>query len=268
MTSLVVRRQDAVLTAAVLGDGSPIVLTQFFPRRTLDHFDRVAPGLVRAGFSLIAVDPRGVGGNDGPLENLTFHDLAADLIAVVDAVGAARVDVVASADAALAARCAAADHPDRIRRLVQIAPGAIGWPFPAPPDEETLRVYSSIFFGPDLDDEARRSAIQAATYSSASGVTAAAADYEVRASDATALMAIAAATPEDDWWPGGTRPTLLLQGADDRICPRANSRAFQAEFPDRARAIEVGCSGHMLVRERPRAVVRHVVDFLGAGARA
>jgi pimeloyl-ACP methyl ester carboxylesterase len=70
-----------------------------------------------------------------------------------------------------------------------------------------------------------------------------------------------AAIPIADYWSGGSAPMLVLQGSDDRICHRNNSRALRDEFPDRVKLVEIPQAGHLLVNEQPDAVAREVVAF-------
>ncbi len=257
-----VQRDDTVIDAWRGGDGPIVVLMQYFRRRTIEHFRDVVGALIDAGYTVIAVDPRGVGGNAGTLAGLTHHELAADAAAVIRALACAPAHVFASAYAAIVAQCLAADQPLLVRSMILTGPGAIGEPFPQQPDAEILATYGTIFFHPDFGSEERRRAIQDATFARSSTVRADIHDYEVRSSDAQALMAIAAATPSADWWAGGTAPVLILQGLEDRICRPENSRALRSDMGERARVLEIAGAGHMLVREQPREAARAVIAFL------
>jgi pimeloyl-ACP methyl ester carboxylesterase len=252
---------DTVIDAWVSGHGPAVVLMQYFRRNTIEHFREVIGSLIDGGFSVVSVDPRGVGGNSGSLEGLTHHDLAADVAAVVQELGVGPVHVFATAYAAIVAQCLAADHPSLVRSLILASPGAIGAPFPLQPTTETLAQYSTIFFHPDVSSEERRQAIQDATFAPSSSVRADLHDFEVRASDASALMAIAAATPVADWWAGGHVPVLILQGLEDRICRPENSRELRNAFGERAHLED----GHVLVREQPAEVARRALTFLRGG---
>lgn len=247
--------------AFVAGSGPPVVLMQFFRSSTLEHYAEVVPALLVGGFSVVAVDPRGIGSNEGNLQGVSFHDLAADVNAVIDVFDLGRVHVIAHAYAALVARCLASVRPALVRSLCLISPGAIGKPFPYPPSEEVLAIYSRIFFGGGLESRERLEAIQSATYSSRSGIAARQEDYGVTAEQAVALLAAAQATPVEDYWKGGIAPILVLQGEDDRICAPANSRALVAELGARLALVEIPRAGHMLTREQPESF-EHVVRFL------
>jgi len=237
----------------VAGGDPPVVLMQSFRSDTSAHFADVVPILAEAGLAVFAIDPPGVGADPRDLNGLTLHDLAAAAGEAIDVLGRGPVHVVASAYAAQVARCLAADQPDRVASLCLASPGAIGKIFPYPASDEALAVYRRIFFE---TGDARLAAIQEATISPGSGLTARADDYEL-----TAEQALAERTPREDFWAAGSAPLLLLQGLDDRICPPENSRALRAQFADRVRLVEVPGAGHLLARERPDAF-RAVVVFV------
>ena len=259
---MTIRRGGVTLRTTTPGNGPRIVLLQFFRRETLAHYAPITSELTTAGFSLAAIDPRGIGGNDGTLDGITFHDLAADVAAVVDALEGGPVHVLRTAYATSVARCLAADRPDLVRTLILCNPGAIGEPYPVQPTSETLERYASIFFDLNMSAENRRRAIQDVTYGF-SGARADTHDYEVRDVDAIGLMTIAGAAPLDDWWTAGSSvPILVVQGEQDRICPPENSRAFRDELPARVELVEIPEAGHMPLQEKPHEFMRSALQFL------
>lgn len=257
----VVGRQ-ATIQAWTGGAGEPLVLIQYFRRSTRQHAVHLIPRFVDAGFTVVAVDPRAIGGNSGRLAGLTYHDLAADVAAVVRQEELGPVHLFATAAAAMVARCLAADSSELVRSLILTGPGAVGEPFPRQPDPDALEMYRKIFFGPPFDSEDRRRAIQSAAYSTASGVEAEVHDYELRELDTIEFLQLVAATPVSDYWHGGKAPMLVLQGLDDRICHFENSRALRDEFPDRVKLVEIPRAGHIVVNECPDVVVQETVRFV------
>ncbi len=69
-------------------------------------------------YRCIALDQRGHGGSDKPLQGYTREDFVADLAAVVDQLGLARFAIVGHSTGALNAWVYAADHPERVAALV------------------------------------------------------------------------------------------------------------------------------------------------------
>ena len=130
-TSRYVDTGDLRLHAVVGGEGPPLLLVHGWPE-TWYAWRLVMPALAR-DFEVIAVDQRGIGLSDKPADGYDTGTLAADLVALMDALGHERF-AVAGHDTGFAISYAlAADHPDRVDRvaLAEIPgpPGAA----PSPP---------------------------------------------------------------------------------------------------------------------------------------
>jgi 3-oxoadipate enol-lactonase len=101
-------------------------------------FDRsgwepVLPAL-RRRFRLVLVDNRGTGRSDQPDGSFTVGDMAADVVAVLDAAGIARAHVLGASLGGMVAQELAITWPERVGRLVLActAPGWLaGYPMPA-----------------------------------------------------------------------------------------------------------------------------------------
>ena len=120
-------RQHAVIG----GEGPPLLLVHGWPE-TWYAWRLVMPALAR-DFEVIAVDQRGIGLSDKPAGGYDTETVAADLVALMGALGHERF-AVAGHDTGFAISYAlAADHPDRVDRvaLAEIPgpPGAA----PSPP---------------------------------------------------------------------------------------------------------------------------------------
>lgn len=74
--------------------------------------------------TVVAVDNRGVGLSDKPNEPYTIELMAADAIAVLDAVGIERASVLGYSMGGRIALHVARTHPERVDRLVLLATGA------------------------------------------------------------------------------------------------------------------------------------------------
>ena len=75
------------------------------------------PALAR-DFQVVAVDQRGIGLSDKPEDGYDTATLADDLVALMDALGHERFAVVGCDTGMVIAYAVAADHPDRVDRLV------------------------------------------------------------------------------------------------------------------------------------------------------
>src|SRR5207244_1959465 len=115
-----VKAGPATLQITTKGRGEPIV---FIPSRGrgVEGFEDLSARLVRAGYKAIMPEPRGIGGSAGPLDGITYHDLASDLAAVIRMVAREPVTVIAHAFGTRVARTLASDHPDCVKQLILLA---------------------------------------------------------------------------------------------------------------------------------------------------
>jgi len=130
-TSRYVDAGDLRMHAVVGGNGPPLLLVHGWPE-TWYAWRLLMPALAR-DFEVIAIDQRGIGLSDKPEGGYDTGTLAADLVALMDALGHERF-AVAGHDTGFAISYAlAADHPERVDRvaLAEIPgpPGAA----PSPP---------------------------------------------------------------------------------------------------------------------------------------
>jgi pimeloyl-ACP methyl ester carboxylesterase len=115
-TSHFVDAGDVRLHAVIGGDGPPLLLVHGWPE-TWYAWRLLMPALAR-DFTVIAVDQRGIGLSDKPEGGYDTGTLAADLVALMDALGHERF-ALAGHDTGFAISYAlAADFPDRVDRVV------------------------------------------------------------------------------------------------------------------------------------------------------
>ncbi len=131
-------RQHAVIG----GDGPPLLLIHGWPGSWY-YWRLVMPALAR-DFEVIAVDQRGIGLSGKPEDGYDTATLAADMVALMDALGHRRFAVVGVDTGMLIAYAVAADHPDRVDRLVVGEAFLPGITPPAPltlPDQVKARLW-------------------------------------------------------------------------------------------------------------------------------
>ena len=104
------------LHAVTGGQGPPLLLVHGWPQ-TWYQFRLVMPALAR-DFQVVAVDQRGIGLSDKPEDGYDTATLAGDLVALMDILGHQRFAMVGFDTGMLIAYALAADHPDRVERLV------------------------------------------------------------------------------------------------------------------------------------------------------
>ena len=73
--------------------------------------------------TVLAVEPRGIGGRPPLADDATLHDLASDVIDALDAAGVAAAHFIGHALGNRVIRCAAVDRPERVRSLTLLAAG-------------------------------------------------------------------------------------------------------------------------------------------------
>ena len=98
------------------GEGPPLLLVHGWPQ-TWYQWRLVMPTLAR-DFRVVAVDQRGIGLSGKPEDGYDTGTLANDLVALMDMLGHQRFALVGFDTGMPIAYALAADHPDRVERLV------------------------------------------------------------------------------------------------------------------------------------------------------
>lgn len=118
------------LHAVTGGDGPPLLLVHGWPE-TWYAWRMMMPALAR-DFSVVAVDQRGIGLSDKPVRGYDTATLANDLTALMDALGHQRFALYGTDTGMPIAYALAADHPDRVVRLV-VSEAPLPGVAPSPP---------------------------------------------------------------------------------------------------------------------------------------
>ena len=241
-----VRVGDADVAYEVQGEGDPLVLVHGSTGSGA-HWAQVAPGLVDR-FTVVLPDYAGGGATTdggGPLE---VDDLAAQVLAVADDVGAERVALAGWSLGAVVAAVVAASAPERVRSLTLVCGWAVTdarmrftfdlWRRLLATDRELFARYtfadgaSGRLF--ELLGDGIESLVEPAAASFAPGSDRHA-DLDGRVDIAARLAAI-------------TAPTLVVGGTEDRWVPIDHSRALAAAIGG-ARLVELDC-GHLVLAEQ------------------
>jgi pimeloyl-ACP methyl ester carboxylesterase len=156
------------------GDGPPLLLVHGWPQ-TWYAWRLLMPTLAR-DFSVVAVDQRGIGLSGIPADGYDTGTLAGDLVALMEALGHRRFAVYGTDTGMPIAYALAADHPDRVERLV-VSEAPLPGISPSPPlflppllnarlwhlmfnqlpaevNERLVRGREEIFFGAEFDASA------------------------------------------------------------------------------------------------------------------
>ncbi len=184
-TSRYVDTGELRLHAVTGGDGPPLLLVHGWPQ-TWYQYRMVMPALAR-DFQVVAVDQRGIGLSDKPEDGYDTGTIAGDLVALMETLGHRRFALVGFDTGMPIAYALAADHPDRLERLVvgeAPLPGVTPSPplllppplnarlwhltfnqLPAEVNEELVRGREAIFFGAEYDASAGTNKLPDATVS-------------------------------------------------------------------------------------------------------
>lgn len=242
------------------GQGPVIVMLPSLGRSVRDY-DQVAERLVADGFRVLRPEPRGIGLSKGPMENLSVHDFAKDVAAVIEHENKGPVVVVGHAWGNFAARQLAADRPDLVRGVVvaaasagKVPPGsnekpigpdmrkAIDGPSDMKlPEAQRLDYLRKAFFAPGHDPRVWLTGWHAETH-----------EAESHARNTT---------PVDDYFAAGTAPILDLQAENDAVAPRRFSQVLKNMLGDRVTVVVIPNAGHALAPEQPQAMADAIAAF-------
>jgi pyruvate dehydrogenase E2 component (dihydrolipoamide acetyltransferase) len=248
------------------GKGDPVLLLPGFGT-DVSSFALLTPRLVER-FSVLAVNPRGVGASDSPGEPLTgVAQMAGDAAAVLEAAAGQPAHVVGASLGAAVAIELALTKPARVRSLTLITPFAVATPrllaaldawqrIAAETSPATLaRALAPLLFSDALlADPARRERTLRGLAASAARVPAATLERMA------AGLAAWSGTREKDL-PRIAAPTLVLAGGADLLTPGAE--AVASAIPG-ARCVVVPGAGHALASDAPEALAEALAAHLGA----
>ncbi len=235
----------------------PIVLLASFARSVAD-FNELTASLSAAGYRTLAIESRGIGGSGGggPGQDLTLHDLAADVAVVLDAAApGSRVHVVGHAFGNRVARTFARDHPERVESVTLIAAGGL---VPIAPEiQSALAVSVSSFLPVSL----REPGLRMAFFSGENEIP----DDWIGGwwmwggwaqKDATA------ATSSEEFWDAGSAPVLVIQAEDDRLAPPEDSGLrLRDAFPERVELVMIPGAGHAFLPEQPEKILDAMLAY-------
>jgi pimeloyl-ACP methyl ester carboxylesterase len=276
-TSRYIDTGELRLHAVIGGEGLPLLLVHGWPQ-TWYQWRLLMPQLAR-DFEVIAVDQRGIGLSDKPQDGYDIGTLAADLVALMEALGHQRFALVGFDTGMLIAYALAADHPERLDRLVvgeAFVPGVT----PSPPlfvpgpinqrlwhlafnrlamvNEDLVRGREEIFFGAEyaswagtpLPDEVVKYYIDRL----ASDPEALRGSFELyRALDTDFAQS------EQRKSRRLTMPVLVIGGAQSVGEDVANTMKLVA---DDVQSVVIPGSGHWIAEEAPEEMLSALRDFL------
>jgi pimeloyl-ACP methyl ester carboxylesterase len=209
---------------------------------------------------VITFDNRGIGDSDAPPGPYDTATMAADAVAVLDAVGVRRAHVMGASLGGMIAQMLALDHPHRVDRLILACTtpgGAEAYPLP----EATLTLLREAA-GLPADEATHR--LTANALASQHPLEDLLARRMARPQDPAAWQAQSAASLGHDAFGrlgGITAPTLVLHGTVDRVVDPRNAPLLAEHIPG-ARLQWLPDRGHLFFWEDPDGTVERVRRFL------
>ena len=270
------RRLDIHIAAA--GSGPPLLLLHGWPQHWYAWRELIP--LLADSWQLICPDLRGFGWTDAPAEGYRTADLAADMVALLDALELDRVDVIGHGEGGRVGFELGLGHPGRVRRLVTLgamhpypslrllAPHA--WRFWWTPLVETSLLGRGVIRHLPTVTRAvlRASAANRAALSDAETEEfVASVRQPARARASERLMHEFAYHEMIPAMLGANRsrplrtPALMLNGERDFFIP-ARALGGAETYADNLRIEVIPAAGHLLAEECPQTVAAAVRAFL------
>ena len=220
-------------------------------------FDRMLPHLPRWA-AVHAVDLRGHGGADKPADGYALADVAADVVAVLDALGLEQAVLVGSSSGGYVAQQVAASWPERVTGLALIGSPATLASRPPFADEVAA-----------LTDPLDPAWVRDTLAWFPLGTPVPSGYVDDRVADALAVPAsiwsaalegLCAAEPPLARAPLDI-PAVVIWGGRDDVLGRTQRDALAAALP-RARIVVLPGVGHLVLWERPERVAAEVARLL------
>src|SRR5215475_13577905 len=278
-TSHVVDAGAVRLHAVIGGDGPPLLLVHGWPE-TWYAWRMVMPALAE-DFEIIAVDQRGIGLSDKPRDGYDIGTLANDLVALMDALGHEQCAVYGTDTGMPIPHALAADHPERVARLVvseAFLPGiASALPLFVPPvlnarlwhlmfnqlpgevNEALVRGREEIFFGAEFAASAGTKKLpdDVVKYY----VDLLAADPEALRGSFEFYRAISTSAEQNERRKDQrlTMPVLAMGGEESGRENAANAMKLVA---DDVKAVVLRGSGHWVAEQAPEELLSALTEFL------
>ena len=252
-TSKTVRTAGVEIGTYVDGDGPALVILPSYGRDGGADYDDITARTAKAGWRVLRPQPRGIAGSRGPMTDVTLHDLADDVAAVIRSLGGGRAVLLGQAFGQALSRMVATDHPDLVAAVVlaasqasRVPPDIARTPLiagdPTRPEAERLDALCRAFFAPGHDARPWLAGWYPATLQM--------------------QHAAAQAVPLSDYWACGHAPMLEVFGAVDPFKPKAFWQELRDDFGSRVDSVVVEDASHALFPEQPDKVAEAVLPWL------
>ena len=277
-TSRYVDTGEVRLHAVTGGDGPPLLLVHGWPQ-TWYAWRMLMPTLAR-DFQVIAVDQRGIGLSDKPHDGYDTVTLANDLVALMDALGHPRFALYGTDTGMPIAYAVAADHRDRLDRLV-VSEAPLPGISPSPPlflppllnarlwhlafnqlptiNEQLVTGREEIFFGAEFDASAGTHKLPAETVQYYIDTLAADPDHLRGSFELYRAFPAMVAQNEQRKTRRLTLPVLAIGGAESSGDGVGKTMKLAA---DDVQTVVLAGSGHWVAEQAPEELLAALTAFL------
>ncbi len=254
------------ISYSIEGSGDETVLLVMGLGARAADWGKRFPEMLGSRFRVVRLDNRGAGASESPTDAWALEDMAKDVVAVLDAVGAEKAHVVGLSMGGMIAQLLALDHASRVNRLVLISThfGGSSVVHPNPeifsvfnpprgtPPEDLIRNAVLLITAPGFAD-AHPDAIEEL-------VALARAQPTSKRVFATQLQAILSSDRSERVREIQV-PTLVIHGDRDPLIPYENGKMLAERIPT-ARLETLAGVGHIAPFEAPDALGELVRTFL------
>lgn len=252
-----VRNGEAVVSYEVLGPSADTARTLCLIASTgrgPEDFAHLAKMLADGGLRVVLPWPRGAGASTGMLEGITFHDLAADAAAALEAeAGRGGAVIVGHAYGCWIARTVAQDRPDLVDGIILLAAGGGKWP-------DDLSKAIEVAMTPEAPEVDRIAALQRGFFAEGHDPRSWLDGWHAEL--VVAQRAARAATERDSWWPSGRAPILDIIGLQDPFRAPDARDFYVKEFAPRVELVTVDGASHALPDEKPDEVAEIMLAWI------
>jgi pimeloyl-ACP methyl ester carboxylesterase len=246
------------------GQGPPLALIRGLSR-SLRFWGPFVDEL-KAHFTLVLYDHRGIGRSPIAARDFRIKDLASDLASLLLAIGVERAHVLGLSLGGMVAQRLALDHPHRVDKLVlaSTTAGGVQSRFPRVDTLAFLALTNRLPVATDAKMQAPRIVSPRAARARPEIASSWIPHLEAEPLDGNVVFHQALAGALHHVYHRLStlaHETLVITGTADRLIPAINSRRMATRIP-RARLVELPGLGHDIVAEEPALVADHVRRFL------
>lgn len=240
----------------IYGKGEASLILAAGNGRPATQLEELAIAIAANSIQVITYNYRTLGASTGEIENITLHDYANDLMAIVENLKLKKVYLGGKTYGNRVVRTASQDHPDKIAGLILIGAGG-----DVTPSQETIELYKQ-YTDPNISKEEwmRLQGIlmyapgneYLAKIDAEQGEFPALANEQAKASNRT---------PNEEWAMGGVAPMLVLTGLNDRVAVPESALSISKK---RAKTWLIGLPncGHNMLNERGDDIKALIVYFI------